>query len=74
MHAAYLSLVELFFGTTCRPTVDFRLHRRVAGYLLLGDGRGRWEIAYLRVLFGGVRRCRGYEMAFDIRTGVRDFT
>jgi hypothetical protein len=70
-HEAYLSLVELFFGTI---GALLALSGFIGGCGLLALRRWArpWEIAYLSVLLVGVARL-GAEMAFDIRSGLREF-
>jgi hypothetical protein len=69
---AYLSLVELFFGTI---GALLALSGFIGGCGLLALRRWArpWEIAYLGVLLVGLAPL-GAQMAFDIRSGPREFT
>jgi hypothetical protein len=70
--AAYLSLVELFFGTMC-ALLALSGFFGGCGLLALRRWARRWEIAYLGVLSVGVAGVT-VGMAFDIHFGPRDFT
>jgi hypothetical protein len=69
---AYLSLVEVFFGTICTL---LSLSGFIGGYGLLGLQRWvrRWEIANLGVLSVGVTAVT-VGMSLDVRSGPADFT